>query len=263
MPKGEKAMRRRFAIIGGLLLATAPASFATTIVIVRTRNVVIIAADSKAQYQGVQGMPQVCKVAKQNETYFVIAGLAHDTARGFLANRTIASAIARGNTFEEQTNAVESDMLEALGKELVLLKAEDPEGFKFTVTGESPSSIALVTVENGIPKVAVLSFLYDKASERMSVQRDSCPGNCDQDYMIFQMGHVLPDEEFEKATGSPAKVARTLVEMEIAREPNEVGPPIEILEIGVQESQWLQDDLNCAAEVSVRKKYPKTLTIQF
>ena len=91
------------------LLLVANAS-ATTIVIIRTRTHIVIASDSKAQYQGDQGAPQVCKIAKQNETYFVVAGLARDTYRGYLASRTIASAIARGQTFDEQANAVEADM---------------------------------------------------------------------------------------------------------------------------------------------------------
>jgi hypothetical protein len=243
-------------------LAAIP-SLATTVVIVRTRNAVVIASDAKAQYQGAQGDPQVCKIAKQNETYFVVAGLAHDTGRGFLANRVISSAIARNDTFEGQVNSAESDMLEALAKELAQLRAEEPEAFKFAVTGESPSSIGLITVEDGVPKVAVLSFLYDRASGGVSVKRDSCPGSCGGDYSIIQMGRVLPKEEFDKVSGSPTKIAKTLVELEIARDPADVGPPIEILEIGTRETEWLQDDLNCAAQVNVRKKYPRAVTVQF
>ena len=262
MPSADLSVIRRSLLVA-VLLGTASPCFATTIVIVRTRNIVVIASDSKAQYQGAQGLPQVCKIAKQNETYFVVAGLAHDTGRGFLANRVISSAIARGNTFEEQSNAVATDMLDALGKELAQLKAEEPDGFKFAVSGNSPSSIALVTVESGILKVAVLSFPYDKETGKMSVERELCPGNCKDDYTIFQMGHVLPDEEFEKTSGSPAQVARTLVEREIAREPNEVGPPIEILEVRPGASEWLSDDLNCSAVVHVTKKYPRAVTLDF
>lgn len=246
----------------GVLCATL-ASFATTIVIVRTRNVVVIASDSKAQYQGAQGLPQVCKIAKQNETYFVVAGIAQDTRRGFFANRIVSSAIRRSSTFIEQANAVESDMLEALAKELGSMRTENPEEFKFAVTGNAPSTIGLVTVEGGVPKVMVLSFIYDQVSGKMSVKRDSCPGTCEGEYSIIQMGHVLPSEDFAKATGSPTQVATKLVQMEIEREPHEVGPPIEVLEIRPAEGQWLQDDLNCSAQVNVRQKYPHNLTVTF
>lgn len=244
-------------------LSLAPPCTATTIIIVRTRNLVIIASDSKAQYQGAQGRPQVCKIAKQNETYFVVAGIAQDTSRGFLANRVISNAIARGSTFDEQADAVESDMLEALARELGSMRTENPEEFKFAVTGDAPSTIGLVTVEGGVPKVVVLSFIYDHVTGKISVKRDSCPGTCDGEYSIIQIGHVLPPDEFAKATGSPTQIATKLVQMEIDREPREVGPPIEVLEIRPDESLWLQDALSCSTHVNVREKYPHNVTVTF
>ncbi len=253
----------RIAVTVGALCVVLPSCFGTTIVIVRTRNLVVIASDSKAQYQGAQGLPQVCKIARQNETYFVVAGIAQDARRGFLANRIVSSAIARSSTFDEQANGVENDMLEALAKELGSMRTDNPEEFKFAVTGESPSTIGLVAVENGIPKVTVLSFIYDHVTGKMSVKRDSCPGTCDVEYSIIQMGHVLPPEEFNKATGSPTQIAIKLVQLEIDRDPHEVGPPIEVLEIRPDESQWLQDDLNCSTQSGVRKKYPRALTLEF
>ena len=51
--------------------------------------------------------------------------------------------------------------------------------------------------------------------------------------------------------------------MEIDCEPHDVGPPIEVLEIRPDESQWVQDDLNCSAQVSVREKYPHDVTVRF
>ena len=253
----------RCALVLLLTCGALPSSFATTIVIVRTRNLVVIASDSKAQYAGAQGLPQVCKIARQNETYFVVAGIAQDTGRGFLASRIVSNAIARSSSFDQQANAVESAMLAALAKELGSMRTENPEEFKFAVTADSPSTIGLVTVEGGVPKVMVLSFIYDNASGNISVKRDSCPGTCGSEYSIIQMGHVLPPDDFAKATGSPTQVATKLVEMEIAREPQEVGPPIEVLEIRPDESQWVQDDLHCSVRVGTRAKYPRALTLDF
>jgi len=244
------------------LLLVANAS-ATTIVIIRTRTHIVIASDSKAQYQGDQGAPQVCKIAKQNETYFVVAGLARDTYRGYLASRTIASAIARGQTLDEQANAVEADMLHALTTELTQLRTDDQPGFNFAVSGEAPSSIALVTMEAGIPKVVVFSFLYDKATGKLTSRRDSCPGTCTGDDFIIQLGRALSEEEVSKVTGSASRMAKTLVELEIQRDPTNVGPPVELVELRTSGPEWLQDDLNCAAESNVRKKYPHSVTIEF
>jgi len=246
-----------------LCMLIACGASATTIVIIRTPNLIVIASDSKAQYQGDQGNPQVCKIARQNETYFVVAGLAHDTYQGFLANRTVASAIARANTFEEQANAVEEDLGRELGKELDTLRKEDPEGFRFAVTGEAPSSIALVTVEGGVPKVAVFSFLFDKTTGKLSVRRDSCPGTCTGEDFYVQLGRAVSADEVVKVTGSPTRVARALVEMQIAKDPQNVGPPIEIMELRANGPEWIQDELNCAAETNTRKKYPHSLTVQF
>jgi hypothetical protein len=246
-----------------LVLLLCGSAAATTIVIIRTPNLIVIASDSKAQYQGDQGSPQVCKIARQNETYFVIAGLAHDTFHGFLANRSVASAIARANTFDEQANAVAEDLQRDLEKELSVLKTDDPEGYKFAVTGDSPSSIALVTVEGGVPKVAVFSFVFDKTTGRLSVRRDSCPGTCTGENFYVQLGHAVAAEEVGKVTGSPTQIARTLVEMQIGRDPQSVGPPVEILELRASGPEWIQDDLNCSAEANTRKKYPHAVTVQF
>jgi hypothetical protein len=254
---------RRCLCAAVLIALLSTASSATTIIIIRTRNLIVIASDSKAQYQGDQGNPQVCKVARQNETYFLIAGLAHDTLHGFLANRTVASAIARGGTFEQQADTVEADLAKELEREMGVLRADDPEGFKFAVKGDVPSSIALVSVEGGVPKVAVLSFVLDKSTGKMRVMRDSCPGTCKGEDFLLQLGRALPAEEVLKVTGSPTRVARTLVEMQIGRDPQNVGPPIEILELRASGPEWVQDDLNCAAETNTRKKYPHSVTVDF
>jgi hypothetical protein len=238
-------------------------AFATTIVIVRTANLIVIASDSKVQYQGAQGLPQGCKVARQNETYYVVAGLAMDTYHGFLAGRTIASAIARSNTFDEQVKAVEEDLQRDLQKELDALKVDGPEAFKFAVTGDTPSSVGIVTIEAGVPKVAVFSFILDETTGKITVQRDTCPGTCTSDSYYVQLGGVITKEEAEKVQGAPLYIARTLVEKQIARDPKNVGPPIEILELRASGPEWIQDDLNCAAEMNIRKKYPKTVTVQF
>ena len=250
-------------LIFPMLLFPALHAVATTIVIVRTRTHVVIASDSKAQYQGDQGAPQVCKIGKQNDTYFVVAGLARDTYRGYLASRTISTAISRGQNFDEQVNAVEADMLHALATELTQLRAEDLPGFNFAVSGEAPSSIALVTMEAGIPKVVVFSFFYDKASGKLNSRRDSCPGTCTGDDFIIQLGRAMSSEEVAKVTGTPSRIAKTLVELEIQKDPSSLGPPVELLELRTSGPEWLQDDLNCAAEANVRKKYPHSVTVEF
>ncbi len=256
------AFYRKLAYPVLLLLFSLPAS-ATTIVIVRTANLIVIASDSKIQYQGAQGLPQGCKIARQNETYYALAGLAVDTYHGFLAGRSVGTAIARVNSFEEQVNAVEADLTRDLQKEIDTLRKDDPEGFKFAVTGESPSSIGLVTIENGVPKMAVLSFILDQTTGKISVQRDTCPGTCQSEDFYVQLGGNITKEEAEKVEGGPTRVARTLVEMQIARNPKDVGPPVEILELRASGPEWVQDDLNCAAEMNIRKKYPKSVEVQF
>ena len=256
-------MKRWFSWISVSVIVSCLSVSATTIVIVRTPNLIVIASDSKVQYQGAQGLPQGCKIARQNETYYVVAGLAMDTYHGFLAGRTIASAIARSNTFDEQVNAVEEDLQRELQKELDALKADGPEAFKFAVTGDTPSSVGIVTIEAGIPKVAVFSFVLDEKTGKIAVQRDTCPGTCTGENFYIQLGGVITQEEAKKVQGAPTYVARTLVEKQIARDPKNVGPPIEILELRASGPEWRQDDLNCAAEMNIRKKYPKTVTLDF
>ncbi len=224
-------MKHWFSRLLVFVLTSCLCGSATTIVIVRTPNLIVIASDSKVQYQGAQGLPQGCKIARQNETYYVVAGLAMDTYHGFLAGRTIASAIARSNTFDEQVKAVEEDLQRELQKELDALKADGPEAFKFAVTGDTPSSVGIVTIEAGIPKVAVFSFVLDDKTGRVAVQKDTCPGTCTGESYYIQLGGELTREEAEKVQGAPTYVARTLVEKQIARDPKNVGPPIEILEL--------------------------------
>jgi hypothetical protein len=35
------------------------------------------------------------------------------------------------------------------------------------------------------------------------------------------------------------------------------------MELRASGPEWIQDELNCAAETNTRKKYPHTLTVQF
>lgn len=220
---------------------------ATAIVGVRTPDSFIIAADSKARYRGTPGPETVCKIYQTGRLYFAIAGLEHDAQRGFYPKNIIAANCTGSGSFGDIVDRIERAISSALLTELNRLKSEDPESYQFTLKeGGDALSILLAQIQDGAPYVAGRGFQYVQVpTPQISVGRITCPGDCPNGVELFFLGKQVEAKQFvnDHPEGSkPIVLAKKLVEVETQSWPEDVGPPIVVLQVNSNGPVWVAND---------------------
>jgi len=232
-------------------LSVTSVGMATTIIGVRTPDYFMIAADSKARYRGTPGPEKVCKIYQTGRLYFAIAGLEHDTQRGFYPKNIIAGNFIESDAFGDSVNRIERAITSALLTELSRLKSEDPEAYQFTLKeGDDALTILLAEIRHGTPYVAGRGFQYVQVTApQVKVSRITCPGDCPNGVELFFLGkqaeakqfvHDHPGENFD-----PIVRAKKLVEVETQSWPEDVGLPVVVLRVDSNGPVWVANDSGC------------------
>jgi hypothetical protein len=250
----SRALRRRWILLVVLLCPVS--AFATTIVVVRTANFILIAADSKATWRGGTGPSTVCKIYRSGDLYFAIGGLEHDGARGFYVKDLVADGFKSVSRFEARVTAAQQEISPRFLVRMNRLRAEDPNSFKFEMTDPGPQlSVAFAQMENGVPLFAVRGFEYfDAPSPRVEISGSDCPGtDCPGgvthiEYMGKQNAIKAYYASHDVWKMDPVVLARKLVELEIQDEPSSVGPPIAILRLDSSGATWISNGCGCPIE---------------
>jgi hypothetical protein len=225
---------------------------ATSIVLVRTPVLIVIAADSKPTYKGRPEASTVCKIYRSDDVYFAIAGLEHDSGRGFYPKDLVAAGVKASEGFETRVARAEEFLSSNFLLEMERLEAEDPDQYKFAIAGAGPQlTVAFAQMEKGVPYFAVRGFqYYDSPSPRVERSRADCPGReCPNgEVRIEYLGESRAIQRY-LANGveqtDAAAFARKLVELEIQDSPFDVGPPIALLRIDASGPTWISNDGGC------------------
>jgi hypothetical protein len=234
------------------ILLSPVAAFATTIVVVRTANFILIAADSKATWRGTPGAPAVCKIYRNGDFYFAIGGIDHDGARNFYVKDLVADGAKSASRFEARLAVAQQEISPRFLLRMKRLRAEDPDSFKIEMAEPGPQlSVAFAQMENGAPLFAVRGFEYfDGPPARVELSRDDCPGkDCPSGRQIEYMGKRNAIETYSAShdvwSVDPVVLARKFVELEIRDEPSAVGPPIAILKLDSSWARWISSGCDC------------------
>jgi hypothetical protein len=227
-------------------------ALATTILVFRTPDQLILVADSKPTFRGEPGPNAVCKITPARSGFLAIAGLEHDTLRGFDSRAAAAKALESSGSFLFRVAGAEVLAQRASEVEMARLKVEDPDAYRFSVkNGGSIFDLVIASVEGGIPLLAIRRFHINEASGSVETAvAIDCPGNCPGGRYF---GYLEPAggeaEKFLTMNSTPrlnVDVLRDLVLKQIIATPNEVGPPIEILNLDHTGARWIENDLGCS-----------------
>jgi hypothetical protein len=228
------------------------AAFATSIVAVRSPEFILIAADSKPTWKGRPGPSVVCKIYRTGALYFAVAGIDHDSGRGFYVKDLVAGGAESSGRFEAQVASVDEKISPRFLVEMKQMKAEDPDEYKFASAEDGPQlTIAFAKFEEGAPYFAVRGFQYDdELLPRVKLSRADCPGaNCPQGVLLEYVGKSGYIKDYVAKHGGEKigaeALARKLVELEIEEAPSTVGPPIELLRIDASGPYWISNEAGC------------------
>lgn len=234
----------------------------TTIVVIRTPDEVVIAADSAGTIRG-DGLSatteSVCKVYElDSRFYFAVSGLVNDPQSGFNIPEIVAAADRDGGSLAARLARMEREVTDAVLRELPQLRKRDPKGYEEIVTSKGAVTVMLAGIDGGSPVATSFSLGLTRSANGMmetSITRDSCPGNCPSGVRAFWFGEGgaierLCDGGAMPKLGMP-ELARYLVQAEIdARAPNVAGP-IDVLRVLSQGPQWVQRKQSCPARVQL------------
>lgn len=268
-------------MIRSVLFLTAAAAFilavhtqATTLVIIRTPQEVIAAADSavgnddSSVEHGANVASDFCKIVRvgNSETFLMFAGAVDANVRhndrpapefSFHGVAMAKAAAKVHGTMVEKANAFQKAALQPFTQSVLAFKKHAPALYKLRFLGHAQAMEVVFFGLNPdkIPAMAIVDFSFseDQAGKPIvSPSEGSCPGtDCDP-----REPHAEVLGENEAATrawykpgfytgGDLADAAQRLVNVEIQDKPQSVKPPVDVLRVSILGPTWMALKKGC------------------
>jgi hypothetical protein len=253
-------------LLTGTFLFSQCVSAQTTIVAVRAINGIIIAADSLQKViipSTGPGVPEksvrqsVCKIYQFGNIFYATSGpLLSNPKTGFIVDKIIAESFRKDKDIADNADRFKKEIQNPLMEALDNVKTEYPTYFERSIYGHEPVQILIAGIENNVPILVVLGFKVVSSLHelvRIESSEGGCKGSiCQQNPFYIALGkHDALDRYVDNNpniwNAGIINAARRLVEVEIADKPEDVGPPVDILFIGLSQIQWIQKKPACPA----------------
>ena len=238
-------------ILFGALFLALPI-LGTTIVLIRTPDQVVVAADSVGTFVAPGGMTKVesvCKVYQIEEQYFVVGNFVNDARNGFGVPVLVRNAWRKGDGAQKNVEAARDAILAEFRSRPLYAREIVQESNK---TKYPPDNVITTVVFFGlhekIPFVRGWAFELNQESGEITATEDACPGpNCPNGVRLFWVGQHANIQKLVAGgfRGAPVDTARSLVQAEIDNHAPGVGGPIDIIEISTGGSRWVQKKESC------------------
>ncbi len=244
---------------------------ATTIVVLRTPDQIVVAGDSlsgltrvRDSLTGIAGETKnsACKIIRVGNVFFASSGIGSDSETGFDV-REIARASGEESNGLLTLQNFERVYLPSLAKELNFLRLANPAVYQKQSVENGPSAIVFFGFESGSTffharGYGASSSIFGEAVSVRTVSAFDCPGdNCPvkRDSRIANVNFgssaailrylaplVVPEADL-------LTVANKLVELEITDNPSEVGGPIDILRVTKNGGCWIKHEKECGKDI--------------
>jgi len=235
-----------------LVLLCVSFSHATSIVIIRAPDHITVAADSMIRTG--YGHEMGCKIMQEGAVYFANAGIVENDQTGFKVS-TIAQAAIQQASYDVKTSArlFSSMALLPFTNALEELRSKHPDFYeKYVKLGPQPLQVVFMR-GSPAPSFVVIYFTIESsvgAPVKVTSHSQECPGNgCPNGYGVRLLGGNDAAQRASKVTGfwgeGEIEGAKKLVEAEIVRAPDNVGPPVEILRLDSTGPQWIYRKEQC------------------
>lgn len=220
----------------------------TSIIAVRDERRIVVGADSKVTLVGGPSNNIICKIIQIGDTFFALSGLAYAPWTSFNAYYIAAESCRRGASVLEKNEIFESLVTEPLSRTIEYIMKSTPEQYESNYREDTCLTIIFFGIENDSPMISGSNFertVNENGEVKIEIERlggsgfTGCIvlGKSDaigplllQPY-IFRMGYV--------------EAVNALITMETRRNPQDVGLPIDILEVTRDGARWVQRKVGC------------------
>lgn len=221
----------------------------TAIVIIAKGDQIVAAADSKVLLGHDRIASSDCKIKQVEDAFFAIAGHRRVELTDFDAIHIAMEACRTTHNITDRMSKFEMLMKPALFNMLWYSQRKTPYYFETALRDKTILQAAFFGFERGSPYLFVRSFKCNTSTGRISIEvdRQACLSQCD---ILTILGKSRAAEEYLARTPASKKkpsieLSKELVELEIADEPEIVGPPIDVLQISKTGAIWKQRKAEC------------------
>jgi hypothetical protein len=243
-------MQRAIIIIFFLLIANY--SIGTSIVVIVTKNSVLLAADSKVKINTGKvdsSMSTVCKIYKCNNFYFAIDGYVYQEP-WYKLDTVVWNAVSSANSFDDAMYKLKVSWKKVLDDLYMKLATGYKEYLLRNYNLINHASVYLIGKKNNIPHFEGLKAIcegttpFDIKTKFMELSVSSSEISADSVLVCESSIGVLEGTEFNKlnAIKRPKKEAIRIIEERIKTNPHFVGKPIDAIWITDKKTHWFGEN---------------------
>lgn len=251
--------------VGALLLTSAyDLANATTIVVARTANQIVIGADSKVtDTYGHELNSQVCKIQQVGNLFLAFEGLLRDKATGFSVPEIAVRALQLkpDASAAEKVNILTGFLTSELFVELQRVRSNSADEFHVKLEGQTFLRVVITGFEGNRPVIFVRQFrtTFIARGIGVTVIPDDCLDDCQGEVVTRFLGETeaiegLPEDTEGFWKDGLTSGVRRLIQTEIEARSEYVGPPIDLLQINAQGAKWIQKKPGCPDVKLARKR---------
>jgi hypothetical protein len=258
----------KYILLTFLLVMSYLPAYGSSIIVARNDNEIIIGTDSKRVRTATEDLSDarselICKIVRADNIFITSAGIvgidSYNQRRGIPREFDLTEVMKKAALSEGSIMDKADTLAKSLSGDLLRIsewvKKKMPALFKQMSFGKQLLHVVMAGLENGTPTFIVMAFelsISPSGEQKINVEFHPCPGiACPSNFVYIFMGkheaidRYLPqDPDIWK--NNPVDVVRKLIEIEMTSEHETIGPPIDILRITKEGSEWIQKKDMCA-----------------
>jgi hypothetical protein len=224
---------------------------ATSIVAVRTPDSITVGVDSAeiTVRSNHRSSKLVCKIHQDGNMFFAFAGLANHVRTSFDTAEIIVRASKPGGTISDRAKRLASELVRLAPKEVATLRTNNPNRYHALIEGDTDFvEVLFFGIENGVPVVTTVAVdIALSADGRITAtpRLSFCPGSdCPNGVLALFLGRHEAIDRYvaglkERTTPpDPSAMINFLIGLEVADQPKDVQPPINIIRIDPNGTKW-------------------------
>jgi hypothetical protein len=224
---------------------------ATSAIGLRTPSLIVLGADSKVTTPGHKDAGSRCKIGSANQVFWIEAGITVLPKANFALSDIAAGAMAAKEPVSGRVAKFEDVLQSTLLPIINEVRVSAPFFFADRLD-KAWIQIAFASFENGVPTLRVRSFITRASPARgayLEINRADLPNAAFPETVFATLGRdeavkaklaAIPGDrqQWLKAKGEDHAVAELIAD-EIAAVPQEVGPPISVVDIRPDGINWI------------------------
>lgn len=225
----------------------------TTVVVYRSRNRIVIAADTLLLVKKADGYQRLraCKIRRSRDIYFAAAGFTKNSAAGYSAYGFAERAAGESFGVAEAAERFERLGLKPFETIVRRYKDKSPEFYRTQIKRKpEPLQVVFMGVDRGVPAFALITFTTSESRGVVSVASHIkvCPGSeCPTGETVTILGENAAADQatrelsfFRETERDPPAMLHRLMVIEAAADPSRVAAPFDILTLSSRGSVWYE-----------------------